>query len=296
MPLGGAMPYDVVVGPFNPVAPPVVLDFEPPKALGRAVFDVAYEGAPGCVHGAVLAATFDIVLTAANAIEGSVGPTVSLAFRYLRPTLTDEEAVFEGWVTEVTDRRIFSKGRIVQDGIVTVEADGEFAIFNQDGVNRMASSRQRTFDAGQPRRGPGSVDEAGGPGRAVGGDPWSRPASREGAPVAAAVEGPGRLRLHAPAADTLRRDRRHGVVHHAAYLPYLEEARVEYLRSIGHPTTRCGRSAGVDVAVLEVAVQYRSPCTSTTRSTWPLRVGAVKRTTFQIAYLLWWAARHVRRR
>ena len=35
VPLGGAMPYDVVVGPFNPVALPVVLDFEPPKALGR---------------------------------------------------------------------------------------------------------------------------------------------------------------------------------------------------------------------------------------------------------------------
>ncbi len=171
VPLGGAMPYDVVVGPFNPVAPPVVLDFEPPKALGRVVFDVAYEGAPGCVHGAVLAATFDIVLTAANAIEGSVGPTVSLAFRFLRPTLTDVEAVFEGWVTDVTDRRVFSKGRIVQDGIVTVEADGEFAIFNQDRVNRMASSRQRTYDAGLRRRGPGSVDEAGGPGRAVGGDP-----------------------------------------------------------------------------------------------------------------------------
>jgi len=147
-PLGGAMPYDVVVGPFNPLAAPVVLDFDPPKAIGRVVFDVAYEGAPGCVHGAVLAATFDIVLTAANALEGAVGPTVSLAFKFLRPTLTDEEAVFEGWVTGVTDRRIFSKGRIVQDGIVTVEADGEFAIFNQDRVQRMASSRRRTFDAG----------------------------------------------------------------------------------------------------------------------------------------------------
>ncbi len=147
VPLGGAMPYDVVVGPFNPVALPVVLDFEPPRALGRGVFDVTYEGAPGCVHGAVLAAAFDIILTAANAIEGSVGPTVSLALRYLRPTLTGEEAVFEGWVTEVTDRRIFSKGRIVQGGIVTVEAEGEFAIFNQDGVNRMASSRRRSFDA-----------------------------------------------------------------------------------------------------------------------------------------------------
>jgi acyl-coenzyme A thioesterase PaaI-like protein len=149
VPLGGAMPYDVVVGPFNPVALPVVLDFEPPRALGRGVFDVTYEGAPGCVHGAVLAAAFDIILTAANAIEGSVGPTVSLALRYLRPTLTNEEAVFEGWVTEVTDRRIFSKGRIVQGGVVTVEAEGEFAIFKQDRVNRMASGRRRTFDAGE---------------------------------------------------------------------------------------------------------------------------------------------------
>jgi acyl-coenzyme A thioesterase PaaI-like protein len=146
-PLGGAMPYDVVVGGFNPLALPVVLDFAPPKALGRATFDVAYEGAPGCVHGAVLAATFDIVLTAANAIEGTVGPTVRLALRFLRPTLTNEEAVFEGWVTEVTERRVFSKGRIVQDGIVTVEADGEFAIFNRDRVNTMASARRRSLDA-----------------------------------------------------------------------------------------------------------------------------------------------------
>jgi acyl-coenzyme A thioesterase PaaI-like protein len=148
-PLGGAMPYDVVVGPFNPLALPVVLDFEPPKALGRAVFDVGYEGAPGCVHGAVLAATFDIVLTAANALDGAVGPTVRLALRFRRPTLTEQETVFEGWVTEVTDRRIFSKGRVVQGGIVTVEAEGEFAIFQPDDVNRMAADRRRAFEAGQ---------------------------------------------------------------------------------------------------------------------------------------------------
>ena len=82
---------------------------------------------------------------------------MSLAVRYLRPTLIDEEAVFEGWVTEVTDRRVFSKGRIVQGGVVTVEAEGEFAIFNQDGVNRLASSR-RPADAGA---GASSVPTAG---------------------------------------------------------------------------------------------------------------------------------------
>ena len=92
-------------------------------------------------------------------LSGSVGPTVSLALRYLRPTLTNEEAVFEGWVTEVTERRIFSKGRIVQGGVVTVEADGEFAIFNQDRVNRMASSRRRSFDAGTGSAAAGAAGE-----------------------------------------------------------------------------------------------------------------------------------------
>jgi hypothetical protein len=146
IPLGGAMPYDVIVGPFNPTALPVRLAFDPPKAYGYATFGVAYEGAPGCVHGAALAATFDIILTAANAIAGATGPTVRLAVRYKRPTLVYEEAVFEGWVTEVTDRRVHSLGRIVQGGVTTVEAEGEFAILNRSGVTRMASVRRQAFD------------------------------------------------------------------------------------------------------------------------------------------------------
>ena len=55
--------------------------------------------------------------------------------------------MFEGWVTEVTDRRVFNRGRIVQGGIVTVEGEGEFAIFNQDRVQRMADQRRQAFDA-----------------------------------------------------------------------------------------------------------------------------------------------------
>jgi Thioesterase superfamily len=150
VPLGGSMPFDLVVGPYNPLALPVQLAFEPPKALGHAVFDVAYEGAPGCVHGGALAATFDIVFTAANALAGSTGPTVRLSLRYRRPTLLGEETVFEGWVTAVTERRVFSLGRIVQGGIVTVEAEGEFAVLDHDGVHRMAAGRRADFDDTQP--------------------------------------------------------------------------------------------------------------------------------------------------
>ena len=47
-----------------------------------------------------------------------------------------------------------------------------------------------------------------------------------------------------------------GVVHHAAYLPYLEEARVAYLRAKGRPYGEI-RAGGTDIAVVEVHVRYR---------------------------------------
>ena len=85
--LAAAMPFDVVIGSCNPVALPLTIEFDPPKAIGHAVFTAPYEGAPGCVHGAVLAGAFDIMLTAANVIAAGAGPTVTLSIRYLKPTL-----------------------------------------------------------------------------------------------------------------------------------------------------------------------------------------------------------------
>jgi acyl-coenzyme A thioesterase PaaI-like protein len=124
--LASAMPFDVVIGTCNPIAPPIVIEFERPKAIGRVVFGPTYEGAPGLVHGAVLASAFDIILTAANVIAGGPGPTVSLSIRYRKPTLIGQPSVFEGWVTEIDDRRTHSRGRLLQNGVVTVEAVGEF--------------------------------------------------------------------------------------------------------------------------------------------------------------------------
>ena len=145
-----AMPYDMVIGACNPVAPPVRLLFEPPKAIGLVTFGAPYEGAPRCVHGAALAATFDIVLTAANVVADATGPTVRLNLRYRRPTLLGVEARFEGWVTARDARRVHSLGRLVQNGEVTLEAEGEFAVFDHARVERMAASRGRPGEAPQP--------------------------------------------------------------------------------------------------------------------------------------------------
>lgn len=76
-----------------------------------------------------------------------------------------------------------------------------------------------------------------------------------------------------------------GIVHHSRYLPYLEEARVEYLRAIGHPYVEL-RAEGVDYAVLEAFVQYRRPLRFDEQVQVHLRAGAATRATFQMAYLL----------
>jgi acyl-coenzyme A thioesterase PaaI-like protein len=139
--LTAAMPFDMVVGSCNPVAPPIELWFDPPKAYGKVVFAPQYEGAPGCVHGAAIAAAFDIILTAANVVADAAGPTVELSIRYLKPTIIGVDTEFESEVTEVTDRRTYSVGRLVQGGVVKVEATGEFVNLSRDRINAMHQDR-----------------------------------------------------------------------------------------------------------------------------------------------------------
>ena len=76
-----------------------------------------------------------------------------------------------------------------------------------------------------------------------------------------------------------------GIVHHSRYLPYLEEARVEYLREIDHPYASL-RDEGFDIAVLEAAVQYRQPLRFDDLVTVHVHFGSGTRTTFQMGYLL----------
>jgi acyl-CoA thioester hydrolase len=76
-----------------------------------------------------------------------------------------------------------------------------------------------------------------------------------------------------------------GIVHHAAYLPYLEEARVEYLRHLGHPYDAL-RAEGVDYAVLEAFVRYLQPLRFDDLVTVHLVLGQASRASFQMGYLL----------
>jgi acyl-CoA thioester hydrolase len=76
-----------------------------------------------------------------------------------------------------------------------------------------------------------------------------------------------------------------GIVHHSRYLPYLEEARVAYLRHVGHPYTQW-QADGIESAVLEAFVRYRRPLRFDDVVDVHLALAKVTRATFQMAYLL----------
>ncbi len=76
-----------------------------------------------------------------------------------------------------------------------------------------------------------------------------------------------------------------GIVHHSRYLPIMEEARVAYLRHIGHPYQSI-RDEGLDMAVLEVSLQYRQPMRFDEVVDVHVALSKVDRATFQMAYVL----------
>lgn len=75
-----------------------------------------------------------------------------------------------------------------------------------------------------------------------------------------------------------------GVVHHAAYLLYLEEARVEFLRSLGHPFEGI-RQEGFELPVAQVAVRYLRPLLFDDEVDVHLVVASARGATFELGYL-----------
>lgn len=76
-----------------------------------------------------------------------------------------------------------------------------------------------------------------------------------------------------------------GIVHHSRYLPMLEEARVAYLRHIGHPYSEI-RAEGLDMNVLEAWCRYRRPLEFDDVVDVHVQLASVDRASFQMGYLL----------
>ena len=127
-------PYSPLVGPRNPLAPPIEMEERDGRLFGRVTFGAAYVGPPGSVHGGVIAAAFDELLGSANLVRDVGGMTGTLTVRYRRPTPVDAPITLEGWVDRVDGRKVFTRGEMRHEGVVTAEAEG---IFVQGSIEKL---------------------------------------------------------------------------------------------------------------------------------------------------------------
>ena len=77
-----------------------------------------------------------------------------------------------------------------------------------------------------------------------------------------------------------------GIVHHSNYLAYFEEARVAYLRARGPPVHRSGATTGWSRRCSSRSSASAQPLRFDDLVDIRLRLAAVTRTTFQMAYLV----------
>ena len=124
--LTAVMPYSPVTGKRNPIAPPIRLWKERTAVRGEAIFSPTYAGPPDSVHGGIIAAVFDEILSMANVITGNAGFTGTLTIRYHRKTPLDTPVELWGVNERQDGRKQFSRGEFRVNGEVTASAEGLF--------------------------------------------------------------------------------------------------------------------------------------------------------------------------
>jgi hypothetical protein len=119
-------PYSPVVGPLNPVAPPVVFRLEGDEIRAEHVFDAPYNGPPTAVHGGVIALVFDELLGTLGAMRDVGGFTGTLSVRYRALTPIGAPIRMRAWLERTEGRKTFISGTMHHGGTLCAEAEGIF--------------------------------------------------------------------------------------------------------------------------------------------------------------------------
>lgn len=115
-------------GRGNPLAPPVRMWADGDLVRAEAFFTAPYEGPPGRVHGAWVAACFDEILGCAQGASGAFGYTGTLTVKMRRATPLYTRIEYEAGFTRREGRKLIGWGRCFADGVLTAEAEGIFVV------------------------------------------------------------------------------------------------------------------------------------------------------------------------
>ena len=107
------------------------------KYIAHANFGPLFEGAPGRVHGGLLAAAFDHVLGYAQSIRRAPSVTASLEVTYRVPTPLQTDLRFEVWLERVAGRKHFLAGHVLLGEQVTASVKSVFVALDHELVRSM---------------------------------------------------------------------------------------------------------------------------------------------------------------
>ena len=145
-------PNSPITGLLNPIAPPARVwvvdgtDGGYREIRGEAYFDFPYEGPPTCVHGGVIAETFDEVLGAANMVADNAAMTGTLTIRYRDPTPLRTDLRIEARCLGRSGRKVRTWGGIFHGDQLCAEADGIFIVVGPSRLVAIAEANPNSAD------------------------------------------------------------------------------------------------------------------------------------------------------
>ena len=131
-PIIHAMADRAVAGPANPTSVEMRTWIVDGGAEADVEFGAAFEGAPGRVHGGVVAAVFDDLVGAAMAQARSPGFTGRLTVHYRAPTPIERPVRFRAWLGSRDGRKLHVHGDARLDDTVLATADAIMVLVDLD--------------------------------------------------------------------------------------------------------------------------------------------------------------------
>lgn len=133
-----------IVGFSNPIAPPFEFEIDAAAqvARGRGTFGRIHEGAPGIVHGGLLAAAIDELLGTATMFSGQPGMTGRLTVRYHHPTPILQELALTARLDRVEGRRLHLSCDVHAGNLRTASAEAVFIVVGDEKFTGLEDQRR----------------------------------------------------------------------------------------------------------------------------------------------------------
>lgn len=136
-------PHRAVGGLANPSAQPMVLEFDFDRGLlsTEITFGPMHSGAPGRVHGGVLAAVFDEFGGAVLRLADTRGATARLCVNYRAPIPMGVPILLSGWIEHQEGRKITVGADARRGDDLIAEMDGLFVVIDYAAIDTSGAAR-----------------------------------------------------------------------------------------------------------------------------------------------------------